>query len=162
MMAVIIITVTLGIISRYVFGAPFPWTEELGLFLFVWVSFLGANVTAARKNHVVVDLLARKFSGRKVIFLKIIIDILVITFLIILGIGAIKLQPQTAGHTSVTLGIPKNLYYLPALITSFYMLLVFGCDLLEQLFEFRKAGILKWDYGKGLAPQASAHNKENQ
>lgn len=124
-LAMIIITITAGIISRYVFDSPFSWTEELAIFLFVWISFLGANVTAANNKHVVVDLVSEKLNHKARLVMQAINSILILAFLVVLMLGAIKLQPQTAKHFSVTLGIPKNLYYLAPLVSGIYMTLVY-------------------------------------
>ena len=48
----IIITITLGIVSRYIFSKPFTWTEELATFLMVNLGYIsGAIVTVAKSTN---------------------------------------------------------------------------------------------------------------
>ncbi|MDW7675293.1 MAG: TRAP transporter small permease [Bacillota bacterium] len=131
----IIVTITLGIISRYVFNSPYVWTEELGVILFVWIAFLGAGVAAARNRHVAINLLSQKLPPKIAVVLEFILNILILVFLIIMIFGALKLQAVTANHKSVTLDIPKNVYYLAPLVSGIYMVLVYiyrSMDLVER------------------------------
>jgi tripartite ATP-independent transporter DctM subunit len=40
-----------GVVSRYVFNNPLMWTDELGAFLFLWLSMLGTVVALRRDGH---------------------------------------------------------------------------------------------------------------
>jgi len=40
-----------GVVSRYVFGSPLMWTDELANFLFLWMSMLGTVVALRRGEH---------------------------------------------------------------------------------------------------------------
>jgi len=130
-LAVIITAVTVGIVSRYVFGSPFSWTEELATFLFIWLSFLGAGVAAARRKHVLVDYISCRLGTKPLVAVRIVTYSLILLFLALLAAGAVLLQPQTTGHASVALNIPKNYYYLPVLVVSVYLFLVYLDELIE-------------------------------
>lgn len=43
------------IVSRYGFGRPLVWTEELARFSLVWLTFVGAALVMARRRHIVVQ-----------------------------------------------------------------------------------------------------------
>lgn len=49
------------VIMRYVFNNSLPWSEELGKFLFVWLSWIGISIGARRKEHIKITLLVEKF-----------------------------------------------------------------------------------------------------
>ncbi|MEY2622291.1 MAG: hypothetical protein RIT26_2111 [Pseudomonadota bacterium] len=68
----LLITVLLlgGVISRYVFGLPLVWSEEVVSISFIWLTMLGAAIALQRQEHLrlnlFVDLLpprARQFAG---------------------------------------------------------------------------------------------------
>ena len=40
-----------GTTARYVFDSPFPWSDELGSLLFIWLASLGAVVALRRGEH---------------------------------------------------------------------------------------------------------------
>jgi TRAP-type C4-dicarboxylate transport system permease small subunit len=52
-------------------------------------------------------------------------------FLAMTAAGSIILQPKVSGHASVSLNIPKNLYYVPILIVSIYLIFVYLNELIE-------------------------------
>ncbi|KUO49295.1 MAG: hypothetical protein APF76_15950 [Desulfitibacter sp. BRH_c19] len=138
-LAIVIVTITLGIISRYVFNSPFTWTEELGVFLFVWIAFFGAAVSTAKNKHVAIDLLPQKLSPKTVIILEFVLNLFILVFLCVMIFGAIKLQTMTRTHFSVALNIPRSVYYLAPLISGIYMVLVYIYRNLEIIERGTKA-----------------------
>lgn len=59
----IVVTVFLGVIFRYVLNNPIPWTIELATIAFVWVVFLGASSAMKRQMHIGIDALTRLAPG---------------------------------------------------------------------------------------------------
>ncbi len=54
---VIVVTTFCGVIWRYFFNDPIPWLEEVQLWCFVWVTFLGAAATFKAGHHIAIDVL---------------------------------------------------------------------------------------------------------
>src|SRR5207245_2615824 len=48
---VIVITVLVQVVMRYVFAKPNPWTEELSRFAFIWLSLVGSSLATKRGAH---------------------------------------------------------------------------------------------------------------
>ena len=48
------------VIMRYVFNNSLTWSEELGKFLFVWLSWLGISIGHRRREHIKITLLVDK------------------------------------------------------------------------------------------------------
>lgn len=48
------------VIMRYVFNNSLSWSEELGKFLFVWISWIGIGIGHRRKEHIKITLLVDK------------------------------------------------------------------------------------------------------
>ena len=62
--AALVLDVLWGVVSRYWPGIrPSDWTEELGVYLMVWVSLLGAALTYRDRGHLGVDVLVSKFDA---------------------------------------------------------------------------------------------------
>lgn len=59
--------VVLQVVSRYVFGTPLTWTEELARFVLVWLTFVGSGFVMARRVHISVDLLASRLPRMGVV-----------------------------------------------------------------------------------------------
>ena len=56
-MAVLVLDVLLGVVSRYVLGSQVPWTEELACLLLVWSSFFGIALAFNSRSHLGIDLI---------------------------------------------------------------------------------------------------------
>jgi len=124
-MIVLVISVSAGIIARYFFRAPFPWTEELVVFLFIWISFLGAAVASARHKHVVVDFIPAKFPPATRNLVGLAMDLLTLVFMTMVIIGSLVLIPRMGAHTSVALNIPRSFYFTAVLVSSVLIFLVY-------------------------------------
>jgi TRAP-type C4-dicarboxylate transport system permease small subunit len=61
--AALVLDVLWGVVSRYWPGIPpSDWTEELGIYLLVWVSLLGSPLTYRARGHLGVDYFVSKFD----------------------------------------------------------------------------------------------------
>lgn len=61
--ALLVLDVLWGVVSRYWPGIPpSDWTEELGIYLLVWVSLLGSALTYRDRGHLGLDYLVSKFD----------------------------------------------------------------------------------------------------
>jgi TRAP-type C4-dicarboxylate transport system permease small subunit len=54
---VMVVSVSIGVVFRYVFNHPLIWTEEIANFAFLWGVFMGSAAAARRHQHIVVDTL---------------------------------------------------------------------------------------------------------
>ena len=52
------------IIFRQVFDSPLVWSEELAILLFTYVGMLGVSIGVKYRQHVFIDFLYNKFSGK--------------------------------------------------------------------------------------------------
>jgi TRAP-type C4-dicarboxylate transport system permease small subunit len=51
------IVVFLQVATRYVFHAPFLWSEEVARFLFLWVALMGASMSVKNERHFIIELI---------------------------------------------------------------------------------------------------------
>lgn len=79
--AVLVLDVLWGVISRYVPGIrPSDWTEELAVYLLVWVSLLGAAVTYRDYGHLGVDYFVAKLDPSAKRLVAVIVELIVLLF----------------------------------------------------------------------------------
>ncbi len=120
------------VIMRYVFNDSLSWSEELGKFLFVWVSWLGISIGHRRNEHIritlLVDKLPYKFNRLAEAFCEL---ILILICGITLYYGVIMMQIQI------------NVPYAGIKISTAwgYLSLVLGCSLfiLRAVINFGEA-----------------------
>ncbi|HLS66852.1 MAG TPA: TRAP transporter small permease [Pseudogracilibacillus sp.] len=111
LMATMLISVSLQVISRYIFGNPFTWTEELARYSFVWVTFIGMTIGVKKGSHIALDVLQRVLKGRSKFILQLINYGLLILFSIALMISGWHLYELGLRQTSPSLTLPMNLVY---------------------------------------------------
>jgi TRAP-type C4-dicarboxylate transport system permease small subunit len=77
----LVLVVLWGVVSRYWPGIPpSDWTEELGIYLLVWVSLLGAAVTFRDRGHLGVDYFVSKFDPAAKRLTAVIVELAVLLF----------------------------------------------------------------------------------
>ncbi len=114
LMALLVLSVTWQILSRYLLAEPSSWTEELARFLLVWISILGASYAYREKMHLGIDLLAQRLHGRKAVLLEVTVNVVVIVFaVVVMIVGGYRLVAMTweLHQVSPALGIPMAWVY---------------------------------------------------
>lgn len=112
-MYIIPLTILVQVISRSLFNYSFTGAEELARILLVWATFIGANVAFCEKAMPAFDLLDRKLSDKKRIYLNTTIQFFICIFTIVATITGFLLlqQPIIVQQESAGLGIPMYLAY---------------------------------------------------
>lgn len=77
MFAAMVLVIFGQVIMRYVFDNSLSWSEELGKFLFVWISWIGISIGAKRKEHIKITMLIDKCSPKIAIFCEILSELIV-------------------------------------------------------------------------------------
>ncbi|MEG6615979.1 TRAP transporter small permease [Peptococcaceae bacterium 1198_IL3148] len=111
LMLVMAVVITSQVISRYVFGSPFTWSEELGRYTFVWLSFLGMAIAVKQGSHIALDILVNKLTGVKRRTLMVINNLFVMVFSLVLTYGGYNLVAVGARQSSPSLNLPMDLVY---------------------------------------------------
>jgi TRAP-type C4-dicarboxylate transport system permease small subunit len=110
LLALLVVTLSLQVASRFLFQFPLDWTEELARVGQLWLVFVGAAVGARRAEHFVVELFMERvdFSGKRVVARA--VDVVVVGFFLLLaGVSAWAtafgaIQQLTALRVSVAVG----------------------------------------------------------
>jgi TRAP-type C4-dicarboxylate transport system permease small subunit len=94
LMVILFVVVNLGVFSRYLFQAPFVWTEELALFLLVWMVFLGGSLLIRSWENVRVTFFIEKLPPRVMVAVEFGSKLLVLAFLCLILMLSAKIIPQ--------------------------------------------------------------------
>ena len=79
--AALVLDVLWGVVSRYWPGIPpSDWTEELGIYLMVWVSLLGSALTYREHGHLGVDVLVSRFDPAAQRWTAVLVELCVLLF----------------------------------------------------------------------------------
>lgn len=126
------------VIMRYVFNNSLSWSEELGKFLFVWLSWFGISIGHRRKEHIKITMLVDKLPAK----LKILSE--AFTELVLIAICGV-----TFYYGIMMMGIQMHVPYAGIKISTSwgYFSLVLGCGIfmiravvyfLESVQTFRR------------------------
>jgi TRAP-type C4-dicarboxylate transport system permease small subunit len=102
--ALLLLVVLWGVLSRYWPGiTPSDWTEELGIYLLVWVSLLGSALTFRIRGHLGVDYFVTRFDPAARHLAGIAIEMAVLVFAVFgLCYGGWRLMADTLGAGQLT------------------------------------------------------------
>ena len=125
-MAVLVIVVTWQVITRFIMNNPSSWTEELAIYLMIWIGLLGAAVALNRKAHLGIDYFVGKLSMKSYLITQLFVFFCIAGFSItVLVIGGLKLVTINLinNQTSPALGIKVAYVYLAVPISGFFITL---------------------------------------
>ncbi|MBA7570198.1 hypothetical protein ES708_11946 [subsurface metagenome] len=131
--AIMVLVIGFGAIGRYTISKPVPMADELGAYLLVFITFLGASYVLKEKSHITVDFVVRMLSKRVAGWLNVVTDIMSILVTIALIVltaqvaaGSFRSNLQSYGAFNVPLG-PVQL----AMPIGLFLLLIVFLDVLS-------------------------------
>lgn len=83
MFAVMVIVIFAQVIMRKVFNNSLYWSEELGKFLFVWISWLGISLGEREGEHIKISMLTNRFPHKTAHVFNIISSLIVLAICLI-------------------------------------------------------------------------------
>ena len=118
----LIALVALNIMARAVFNSPIAGTYEIGQFLMVVVVFMAISYTQARKGHIALEILVKRFPLKvQTILQSVTLTVGIILFALMSWRSVVYGLRLLEGHeTSMVLKIPHG---------PFLFLVAFGCIL---------------------------------
>jgi TRAP-type C4-dicarboxylate transport system permease small subunit len=141
--AVLVVDVLWQVFTRFILRNPSTWTEELAVFMLIWVSLLGAAVALNRGAHLGIDYFVGKLSPKKRLYTEIFVFLCVSAFsLAVMVIGGIDLVSSTLKleQISPALGVKVGYVYLAVPISGFFLVLYSVIGLIERLAQLFKGG----------------------
>ena len=124
---VLVLLTLFQVLSRYALSVPIAFGEEVGRFLFIWISFLGAAIVMRHDEHMKLDVLQNLLSPRGWIYFQIFSYLLVALFsLVILSTTGTLLHVasrQTAAVSRLSMGIIYSVLPISSGFTLLYSLI---------------------------------------
>ncbi len=103
------------VITRYVFNFSFPWFEELGRYLGVFIAFLGAAIGVKNGSHFTMDLVVTMLPSSIRWLVNLFCQLLSAGFFFMVAVYSWKIISRMYGYetTSPAMGMPMYIAYLP-------------------------------------------------
>lgn len=138
--AVLVLDVLWQVFTRFVLNNPSSWTEELAVFMLIWVSLLGAAVALGRGAHLGIDYFVGKLPERMRVATEVFVFFCVAAFsFLVMVVGGIDLVSSMLllGQPSPALGVQMGHVYLAVPISGFFLTLYAVIGLVERLTRLR-------------------------
>jgi TRAP-type C4-dicarboxylate transport system permease small subunit len=135
-MGVLVLDVLWQVFSRLVIKNPSKWTEELAVFMLIWVSLLGAAIALGRGAHLGIDYFVAKLPSKLKTVTEIGVFLLIALFsFFVMIIGGIDLVSSTLqlNQTSPALNVKIGLVYIAVPISGFFLVLYSVIALFERI-----------------------------
>lgn len=120
LIVVLVAVVFLNAVLR-LFDSPINWSNDVAQLIFIWISFIGADLALKKDRHSGVDVIVKKFPAKVNKVLEIVTYLLIIVFLAVIG--------RAAGNLAVT-NIARKFNSLPLSYSSVTFAVPVGCVLL--------------------------------
>lgn len=125
----LVVDVVWQVASRYILSNPSSFTDELAVFLLIWVGMAGAAYVKGKNEHLAIDILPDKLKPKNKNRLLVFINILIILFsLSIMVVGGVWLvytrflMGQVSSALQVPLGFVYSIVPLSGLLMIYYSL----------------------------------------
>lgn len=139
-LAVLILATFVGVIMRYVFSNPFTWMEEVQLWCFLWIVFLGSGAAFRTGNHVAIEFIVDAMPPKVKRVFEIFDYIVVIFILCYLGVQSSTLIRQYAAtnvQTSI-LNVPQSFISLAIPAGCVLMIVDYTANMVQNIFVKRR------------------------
>lgn len=130
LMIVQIVSVTIVVIGRQVFGRTPVWGEELTLFSMVWASLLGASVLLKNDGHIAVTVLDNYLPEKAIKALDLLSYVFLGFYAVIMVIYGLKLVELTGLNMMPALKIKSSWLYGAMPVSAVLMVFI----LLEKVY----------------------------
>jgi C4-dicarboxylate transporter DctM subunit len=132
-----------GVVSRYLEGSPFAWTDEVAGYLFVALTFFGAASGFARNNHPRIAILTDRVPPRVAAALGAVSTGGTLSLLVVLVFYGYQASEQATGISMVSLPLSQVWGYAVIPVTSVAMAIFIVDRFLRErpgVIEFLVAG----------------------
>ncbi|MEN6427582.1 MAG: TRAP transporter small permease, partial [Phycisphaerales bacterium] len=140
-MAVLVLDVLWQVFTRLVLKDPSTWTEELAVFMLIWVSLLGAAVALGRGAHLGIDYFVGKLPARVRLGTEVVVFLCVSVFsLLVMVVGGVDLVASNLdlGQESPALRMKMGYVYLAVPVSGFFLTLYAIIGLVERLQRLKR------------------------
>lgn len=131
--------VVYAVVARYVFNKPVGWSEEIAVYLMIWVVFLGAAYTLKEDAHIGVDILISRlspFHKKAMLLFHYIVGLIFMLILLVQGIDMVAFTLKMDSH-SIAIDFPLVLAHSAVPAGSIILILQFINKLLSLAIEER-------------------------
>ena len=119
----LVVSALAQVVSRYVFNAPFMWTEEAARYLGIWCTLLSAGLLMGRNLHLSIDFVVERLPAAPQMALRVLVYLVTIGFAAVITVYGFSLISKVTTALSPALRIRMSYIYLAVPVGSLLLLL---------------------------------------
>src|SRR5215204_4405168 len=106
LIALMVVTITVQVVTRYAFGQPLVWVEELATYSFIWSVFLGAALGLKEMRHIRIETFLDRVKPRSGALFRAALYALILVCTVALASHALDIMEVE--RRSETMSLPIN------------------------------------------------------
>lgn len=113
LLSTIVVSITIQVITRYVFGQPLVWVEELAGYCFLWAVFLGAAAGMKELRHIRIDTFVSRLSAKPQALWRALTWAIATACCVIIAVQAWDIMDVESRSRTISLPVdlPRHLFY---------------------------------------------------
>lgn len=142
LVSTIVVTITVQVVTRYAFGQPLVWVEELAGYCFLWAVFLGAALGAKELRHIRIDTFVSRLQPRRAALWRAATWTIATACCVLVAVQAWDImEVESRSRTmSLPVDLPRHLFYSVPLFVCTASIAVTGAYMALAELAFALAG----------------------
>ena len=124
-MVLILLLVVAQVVLRYVFNSPLTWSEELAVFVMIWLTFIGSLICMRDREHIEVTILVDSLPHKLQRIVLTFSRLASVLFLLVVAYYGFELVTENMTVTSpankISMGLVYTIIPLSSLGMVFYL-----------------------------------------
>ena len=152
LLALIVVTISIQVFTRYLFGRPLVWVEELATYAFIWSVFIGAALGMKELRHIRIDTFVVRLAPRPQAFARAALWALATFAAVVVAIEALEIMPIEARSRTMALPVELDRHW-------FYSVPLFAeprVDRVHRLLSGRRGARARRSTGRPVEAEAEA------
>jgi len=139
---VLLFSIFLAVLDRFLLHIGFFWTEELARFMFVWIGFLTASIMVQKRGHFQVSYFVEKvFSVRAKKIIELLITFILLSLMVFLLIYGFNLARFVQAQMSPGLRVSMTLMYASLPASAFFTIIFYVVRIIEDIKSLRSPAL---------------------
>ena len=127
----LVVVTFLQVIFRYVLGAPLIWSEELAIYVFIWIAFVGSSMAIPVDGHYGIDIFQKRLPPKLRTLAVVLTHVVSVGFLAAITVLGAAMMGQ-AGHVSAAMQVSMRWFYAAIPVGGFFMLVRLGARICRE------------------------------
>jgi TRAP-type C4-dicarboxylate transport system permease small subunit len=111
-LVIVLVSIFAQVFCRFLLGFSLIWSEEIGRYLLIWISFMGLGVLVKRKEMMSIRMVVDRLPTKLAIFANVLADACSVFFLFIVFFYGLRLVSHTMEQLTIVTEFPMGLVYL--------------------------------------------------